>query len=303
MKKANKPNEMVSVIVPTYRRDESLKKALFSLAKQTYKNIEIILVDDNDDERWNAIVEDVVHAFRQSKPDVSMIFAVNKPNQGSAKTRNKGISLASGQYITFLDDDDIYLPRKIERQVLFMLEGDYDFSVTDLELFNEKGKLVDRRIRDYICDTSPDSLFRYHMLHHLTGTDTMMFKKEYLLKIGGFEPIDVGDEFYLMHKAIEGGGKFGYLPGCDIQAIVHTGEGGLSSGEQKIKGEKVLFAFKEKHFDKLDKKSIRYIKMRHHAVVAYAYLRMRYFIRFGIEAGKAFVLSPIQCVRLYLNRK
>ena len=184
-----------------------------------------------------------------------------------------------------------------------MMENQCDYCITDLDLYDENDRLVERRIRSYICDSSVKSLFQYHMLHHLTGTDTMMFTKDYLLQIGCFEPIDVGDEFYLMHKAIEAGGKFGYLLGSDIKAYVHTGEGGLSSGEQKIKGEKVLFAFKEKHFDKLDKKSIRYIKMRHHAVVAYAYLRMRKLGSFSIEMGKAFVLSPIRCVRLYLNRK
>ena len=68
-----------------------------------------------------------------------------------------------------------------------------------------------------------------------------MFKKEYLTKIGGFPPINVGDEFYLMHRAINGGGAFGYLPGCQVKAYVQTGEGGLSSGDGKIKGENALY--------------------------------------------------------------
>ena len=295
--------EKVSVIMPTYRRNESLKKALFSLAGQTYRNIEIVLVDDNGCEEWNAKVQEIVNGFRQEYPNLAFVSTVNVPNQGSAKSRNIGISLASGAYITFLDDDDVYLPEKIERQLSFMQSGDYDFSVTDLDLFNETGKLIDRRVRTYIKENTTEQLEKYHLMYHITGTDTMMFTKDYLLRIGCFEPIDVGDEFYLMHKAIVAEGKFGYLPGCDIKAFVHTGEGGLSSGEQKIKGEKVLFEFKKKHFNKLDKKSVRFIKMRHHAVLAYAYLRMRKISGFFVEAIKAFFISPVQCVKLFLNRK
>ena len=295
--------KIVSVVVATYRRHESLKRALESLCSQTYKNFEVVLVDDNGDFEWNNRVNDIVETFRQANPTVLLNYICNKENKGSAETRNIGIRSARGQYVTFLDDDEVYLPQKIERQVNSMLENQCDYCITDLDLYDENGRLVERRTRAYIDDFSPESLFCYHMLHHLTGTDTMMFRKEYLLQIGCFEPIDVGDEFYLMHKAIEAGGKFAYLPGSDVKAYVHTGEGGLSSGEQKIKGEKLLFEFKKKYFRKLDKKSIRFIKMRHHAVVAYAYLRIGKFGYFFVYGLKAFFISPIASVRLFLNRK
>lgn len=293
----------VSIVIATYRRNDSLKKALESLRIQTYADIEIVVVDDNGNFEWNAVVERIVEEFRQKNPNIPLKYICNEENQGSAETRNIGIRNARGDFITFLDDDDLYLPQKVERQVNFMMENQCDYCITDLDLYDENDRLIERRIRSYICDSSVKSLFRYHMLHHLTGTDTMMFTKDYLLQIGCFEPIDVGDEFYLMHKAIEAGGKFGYLLGSDIKAYVHTGEGGLSSGEQKIKGENLLFEFKKKYFHRLDKKSIRFIKMRHHAVVAYAYLRIGKFGYFFVYGLKAFFISPITSVRLFLNRK
>ena len=295
--------KLVSVVVATYRRDKDLRRALESLANQSCSNMEIVLVDDNADSEWNSKILEIVNDFKEKFSEISLNYIVNNPNQGSAKTRNIGIEASNGEYVTFLDDDDLYLSEKVEKQVEFMINGGYDFSITDLALYNENGKEIDRRIRSYIKDTAPESLFAYHFKFHMTGTDTMMFKKEYLVKIGGFAPIDVGDEFYLMQRAIEGGGKFGYLPRCDIKAYVHTGEnGGVSSGEGKIQGERALFEHKKQYFDRIDRKSQRFIKMRYYAVIAFAYLRMGKRLKFLKSAFKSFFISPIGCLNILIRR-
>ncbi len=292
----------VSVVVATYRQDESLKRALRSLAEQTYENVEIVLVNDNANTEWNEKVLAIVDEFKREFPVTQINYIVNDPNQGSAKTRNIGIAASSGEYVTFLDDDDVYLPEKVKRQVEFMIDGGLDFSVTDLELYNDNGKLIDRRIRSYVKDTSPASLQLYHLKHHITGTDTMMFTREYLTGIGGFAHIDSGDEYYLMQRAIDGKGKFGYLPGCDIKAYVHTGEQGLSCGEGKIKGENALYEYKKQYFSNVSAKDRRYIKMRHYAVLAFAYIRMKRYWSFFKSGIHAFFCSPLGCISLLLKK-
>lgn len=294
---------LVSVVVATYKREAELKKALESLATQSYSNLEIVLVDDNNDKEWNKKVSEIVQEFQERFPAIQLNEVINQLNQGSAKTRNIGIEVANGKYITFLDDDDIYLPDKVKKQVEFMETGNYDYSITDLVLYNEDDKEIDKRNRWYIKDTSVDSLRMYHLMHHMTGTDTMMFKKEYLTQIGGFAPIDVGDEFYLMQRAIEGGGKFGYLPGCEIKAYVHTGEVGLSSGDGKIKGENSLFNYKKQYFSQLEPKFVRYIKARHYAVLAFAELRRNKYGAFLKNSFKSFFSSPVACVGILLGVK
>lgn len=284
--------KLVSVVVATYKREAELKNALESLAKQTYTNMEIVLVDDNGNDEWNSKVSETVEVFRNRYPKIKLECIVNNSNQGSSKTRNIGIHSAHGDYITFLDDDDIYLPDKIRKQVEFMETNQCDYSITDLILYNEDDKKINRRIRSYIKETTVESLRLYHLKYHMTGTDTIMFKKEYLIQIGGFAPIDVGDEFYLMQRAIEEGGKFGYLPGCEIKAYVHTGDGGLSSGDGKIKGENALYEYKKTFFDQLEAGDIRYIKMRHYAVIAYAELRRKNYVKFTSNALKSFFASP-----------
>lgn len=295
--------EKVSVIVATFQRVQELRRALDSLAAQTYKNMEIILVDDNQESAWNEKVAAVAADFMQQNPSVSLKVIVNRENQGSAKARNIGISESSGFYVTFLDDDDVYLPDKVKKQAAFMAEGNYDFSITDLFLYNQNGKLADRRVRSYLRDAGREDLSKYHMMYHLTGTDTLMFKREFLVQIGGFGPANVGDEYYLMQRAIESEGRFGYLPDCDVKAYIHTDEGGVSSGDGKIRGENALYAHKKAHFHEIDGKTRRYITMRHYAVLAFAELRRRRMLSFLKNAAIAFLCNPVSCITLVIKRR
>lgn len=290
----------VSIIVATYRRKETLKKALQSLITQTYPNFEIIVVDDNADANWNEEVEKTVNSIKSSG-SIEIISVQNKNNKGSAETRNIGIKLATGEYVTFLDDDDLYLPDKVKKQVEHMTKEGSDFSLTDLWLYDENGKLIEKRLRDYIKDFSSDSLIRYHLMYHMTGTDVMMFKKKYLIDIGMFSPINVGDEFYLMQKAIDGKGIFSYLPGCEVKAYVHSETGGLSSGDGKIKGENELYDYKKKYFDMLTNKQVRYIKMRHYAVLAFAELRRKNRIKSLYFLIRSFFVSPLNLIDIFIK--
>lgn len=296
-------NPKVSVVIATYRRDDSLKNAIESVLNQTYNNCEVIIVDDNDSQEWNNKVKKIINNIKKNSKGLDIKLIENHPNLGSARTRNIGINASTGEYITFLDDDDIYLQNKVKKQVEHMIETNADYSITDLNLYNEKGKLIDTRKRSYLNSKKNKSLLECHLMYHMTGTDTFMFKKSYLATIGNFDEIDIGDEFYLMLKAINNNGKMCYVPDCDVKAFVHTGDTGLSSGQSKIEGETALYDFKAQFFDDLNKKNIRYIKMRHYAVLAVANLKLK---RYGIvirELFKSFVSSPIECIKLYVKRK
>ncbi|MGM9958221.1 MAG: glycosyltransferase family 2 protein [Erysipelotrichaceae bacterium] len=294
-------DNLVSVVIATYKRDDALRNALHSLTTQTYKNFEVVLVDDNDNSEWTAKVQGIVNSFSSL---LNINYLINEHNMGSAATRNRGIAKAKGKYITFLDDDDVYLPQKIEMQLKDMVASDADYGITDLYLYNEKDELIDKRIRSYIKSTKTNDLMRYHLLQHMTGTDTFMFKTEYLRRIGGFPGIDVGDEFYLMKEAILAEGKFFYSPHCYIKAYVHSGEmNGLSSGESKINGENALFQEKKKYFNYLSDKDIRYVEMRHYAVIAFAEMRRRNMGAFVANASKAFFTAPVACVKMFFEHK
>lgn len=287
---------MVSVITATYRRDRTLARAIESVLNQTYGDIELIVIDDNADAYWNERVKGIAERFNAVK------YIRNPENKGSAASRNIGIENARGEYITFLDDDDVYLPCKVEHQLEALIKSDADFSVTDLFLYNENDRLIDKRIRNYIHSYDKEALLVSHLMHHITGTDTLMFKAEYLKKTGGFPSTDIGDEFYLMEKAISGGGKFIYTPGCFVKAYIHKGEeSGLSSGLAKIQGENALYEYKKGYFNRIGKKARRYIVCRHHAVLAFAYLRMKKAAPFLAETVKAFLASPVSCIKILIG--
>ncbi len=100
---------LVSVVIPTYNRASYLKAAVESVQRQTYKNLEIIIVDDASDEETASYISTI--------RDERIKYFRNCINKGGAASRNLGIREAEGEYIAFLDDDDEWLPEKIVKQV------------------------------------------------------------------------------------------------------------------------------------------------------------------------------------------
>lgn len=104
----------VSVIIPTYNRDKYLEKAIRSVLKQTYKNYELIVVDDGSTDKTKKIVKKYVKKYPKK------VRYIYQDNRGPSAARNTGILNAKGKYITFLDSDDEYLPKMLKRQIAYM---------------------------------------------------------------------------------------------------------------------------------------------------------------------------------------
>lgn len=101
---------IVSVIIPTKDRKEDLSRALESVGKQTYTNVEVIVIDDGSSEE----LQQVYDQFVENYPSVKLISHRNSTPSGGGYCRRLGTDLAAGDLICFLDDDDLYLPNKIE---------------------------------------------------------------------------------------------------------------------------------------------------------------------------------------------
>lgn len=288
-------NVMVSVIMPTYKQSELMHKAVESVLRQTYSNIELIVIDDNKEESY----KEENKSYFDSINDARVIYSQNEVNLGSAGSRNRGISMAKGEYITFLDDDDYYLDAKIEKQIEAMIEKDAEASVCNLILFNKSGKIIDERKRRYLKKKEP--LLTAHLKYHITGTDTMMYKTEVLREIGGFDTEDLGDEFYLMYKVLKKIERFAYVNYDGAYAIVHK-QTGLSSGDNKIRAEKMLMEFKRTHFSTLKRKDRRYIKMRHNTVLAMAYKKNRAYGKCFAHLLMAGLQSPFGLLNILTGR-
>lgn len=288
-------NPRVSVVIPTYMRETSyLLRAVSSIKNQTYSNTEIIIVDDNPPGSDFRIM--TIDFMNQFDNDPNVIFYMNEHSIGGALARNNGIHAASGQFITFLDDDDEYLPEKVSKQVSFMLAQDCDMSLTDLKLVNDNKVVVDYREYPNLDTSDKQSLLKYHLMRHLTGTPTFMYKANKLKEIGGFQDAKMGQEFYLMLKTIENDLKICYLPECDVIAYRHK-EGGISQGKNKIIGENELYDFKKKYFHLFNHREKMYIKFRHHAVMTIAYKRNSEYFKSLMSGVIMFFSSPIDFVK------
>ena len=283
---------LVSIVIPTYKRSwEYLYRAVMSVLNQTYKRIEVVVVDDSPD-TYEERLDIERHMAELCEKDDRVRYLINQKNLGGSLARNRGIEAANGVYTTFLDDDDEYLPQKVEHQVAFMEETGCDLSFEDMIMYNQKGEVVDVRRYGDIKSFENDALLRYHITRQMTGTPTFMFKTDKLCAIGGFENARMGQEFYLMLKSIEAGLSIRYLPMCDMKVYKHP-DGGISTGKNKINGEKELYAFKHRYFDRLSLRERMFVRFRHHAVMVVAYIRNRnYFAAIG-AAIAAFFSSPL----------
>ena len=129
-------NSLVSVIMPYYKKKNYFLKSINSVLKQTYINLEILIIYDDKNRDDLEYIESCV------KNDLRVKIIFNDKNKGVAYSRNKATSIACGEYIAFLDCDDYWETNKIEVQLNFMLTHGYDFSHTTYQVLNYNEKIV-----------------------------------------------------------------------------------------------------------------------------------------------------------------
>ena len=282
-------NNLVSVVIPTHKRElKYLQRSVESVLNQTYDNWELVIVDDNSEEPvYRSMVEDYVSQLG----DARIHLYKNEKNLGGSLTRNRGIDESKGEYISFLDDDDAYLPYRIEEMLNFMIENDCEMAFTNLLMRNNSGKVVDFRDHSGIEAYDNDYLLRYHLTKNISGTSSFMFRTEAIRRIGGFKDAKMGQDFYLMVRTITGGLRVRFLNSNSVIIYKHS-DGGISQGKNKIIGENSLYEYKKQYFDRLSKKDIRFIKFRHYAVMVIAYLRNRNVFGAAAMGFMAFISSP-----------
>ncbi|MBR1495696.1 MAG: glycosyltransferase family 2 protein [Acidaminococcaceae bacterium] len=293
--------EKVSIIIATYHRYNLLPRAVRSAVNQTYKNVEIIVVDDNPEvSPERSKTAEVMKTFIRNYPQVKYIQ--NKKNSGGAVTRNNGLQVATGSYIAFLDDDDEYLPQRIEIQLNEMLKNNWDACAMDGATYDDKDKLISEKKQHFKNGMTQNELMRIHMLYHISGTNTFMFKAEKLRAIGGFDDLPACQEYVLMQKAIEADFKIGYVNKTLVKNHISKGER-LSTSLKKIPAQNLLIKNKKKHFDLLTKEEKNAVLCRHYGVLFNIYLKNRRFINALFSLTKCILISPANAVRWGLEYK
>lgn len=168
---------LVSVVIPSYNREKRIIKTLESVLKQSYKNYEIIIIDDNSSD----------NTYEVLKPYISekILYYKNEKNYGGAKSRNIGVEKSKGSIIAFLDSDDEWEIDKLKNQVdMFIKNKDIAMIYTKYTLiaentgesflFNEK-KRLNEDFKAMLCN------------NYIGTTSTICIKKDAFLQIGGFD--------------------------------------------------------------------------------------------------------------------
>ena len=129
-----KKKAFVSIIMPYFNKKIFFKESLNSVLEQSFKNYEIIIIFDGDDETDLKFINKII----KNKKFIKLI--INKKNIGAGFSRNKGINIAKGKYIAFLDCDDLWKKNKLEKQIQFMKKNNSKFCHTNYYLIDEDSK-------------------------------------------------------------------------------------------------------------------------------------------------------------------
>ena len=135
---------MISVIVPIYKVEKYLPKCIDSIINQTYKDLEIVLVDDGSPDGCPQICDEY------AKID-NRIVVIHKENGGLSDARNAGLDIATGDYISFIDSDDYIEPTMYEKLLDSLIESNADMSICGFDRVNDDGKKISSiGFKDYV---------------------------------------------------------------------------------------------------------------------------------------------------------
>jgi glycosyltransferase involved in cell wall biosynthesis len=144
-----------------FNSETFIAKTINSIINQTYQNWELILIDDYSTDKTLQIAQDFI-------VNSKIKLVKNKTNQGVAISRNKGIEFAKGDFIAFLDADDLWKPEKLSKQIAFMKAKNCDVCFSSYDLINEKGSVLNKQIRA-LPVLSYKKLLKSNYIGNLTG--------------------------------------------------------------------------------------------------------------------------------------
>lgn len=168
----------VSVIIPTYNRKDYVQEAINSVLAQTYQDFELIVVDDGSEDGTGEAL----------KRFGSQIRYVYQENQGESAARNRGIRVASGRLVAFLDSDDLWLPHKLERQVAYLdAHPDVALVCSSVLPIDSNGQILDRETEGKYQLPEGKVSFETVFWNCPVNASTVLAKREALVQAGLFD--------------------------------------------------------------------------------------------------------------------
>ena len=179
--------DLVSIIMPYYKKKKYIELAVNSVIQQTYKNFELIIVYDDENKEDLNLLKNLI------KKDKRIKLYINKKNLGAGRSRNKGIKLSKGSLIAFLDADDLWTRNKLKRQIFFMKKNLIDISHTSYHIINSDNKIIGSR-------SAKDMNYKLLLNSCNIGLSTVIMKKEIITNKIKFANINTKEDYVLWLK-------------------------------------------------------------------------------------------------------
>ena len=216
----------ISVIMSSYNRAQYIKEAIESILNQTYQDFELIIIDDCSKKE----TQDVIEKYAQN--DKRIIFLKNEHNMGQVLTRNRGLEIAKGEYIAILDDDDISLPTRFEKQVEYMDKNpDIMLSGTDIQTFDGDGTKT-----SWVDLFDPEIISVLINFYNPFCASTLIFRNDFIKKhnIKYDNSVCHAEDYDLYRQFLVAGGKISNLPQVLVKYRVHNQSITHNKKSQKI---------------------------------------------------------------------
>ena len=237
---------LVSIIIPGYNNQTFIEDAIASAIDQTYSNVEIIVIDDGSTDSSLEII----------KSFGDKVYWETGKNRGAPLARNRGIELAKGEYIKFLDADDVLLPDCLEKQVSQAIQ----LPSTRKAIVYGDAIWVDQHNQPIASSPLRSRQLKEDAIAHILAnsplTSCPLHKREYLLEIGGFDPtLPRGQEYDLHLRLVLAGVEFLYYADSVYQYREYVDSSRLSQRGYSSKGAMFHFQALQKHQQLIEKQT------------------------------------------------
>lgn len=225
--------ELVSVIIPTFKRDYMLNNVLKSIDNQTHKELEILIIDDNfKDSQEREKTEKEVLKLKEKYYNLDINYIKHEDNMGANSARNTGIDYSKGKYITFLDDDDLFVENRIEIMIEKLKENNADMVCCSCRWIQKE---TDEILRD--ISIASDKIVQIEDIltnNIIGGTSLILLKKEVLVKIGKFDTkLSSCQDWDLYIRIALAGYKILKIKNKLVNYYIHKGER-ISNNREKV---------------------------------------------------------------------
>ncbi|MFC5705281.1 glycosyltransferase [Aeromonas eucrenophila] len=228
--------QKVSIIVPVYNGERFISDTINSCLRQSYRNIEVLIVDDCSSDNSVKIIESCVHTCLRD--DIDLFFLKNETNIGLSRTINKAVRICSGDYVLILGHDDIILPEHVSNMMLADKLDGVSLAYCNAAVIDANGKRIGQKIYSDRKLASKNSKFLKNIsLSNFVPSCGLLFKRRFFLEVGGWDERFKNYGEWLLWIKLAHKGKFLFSKTDTALYRVHTQNISLTFRDKKIKSE------------------------------------------------------------------